>query len=509
MLGHKDISLLTDFVEKIKESIISVVPVMAIVVLLDATITPLGKGQLQQFLAGGVLLILGLSIFLMGADIGLVPFGQRVGSALTHKRNLGIMLFASFAIGFAITIAEPDVQVLAEQVSTTMPSLNKGALLVMIAVGVGLFLLIGTGRVVLQVPLRLLLTLFYIALFGLCAFIDPGFVGVAFDAGGATTGPITVPFIMAMGVGVASAGRTKEGSEDSSFGLVGLASIGPIAAVAVFGILGTGGIAEAPAGDVASVAFSTADAFLAIMPHISLEIFLALLPLFIMFVIFQVLLLKLPARQVRRLVFGMVYSFAGLVIFMTGVSGGFSPVGKALGMALGSFAGGAMLVPVGFLLGAVVVCAEPAVWVLTQQIEKVSGGYIQRRIMFAALSLSIAVAVVLGMLRVITGMSIWFVLVPGYALALVLTRFCPRLFTAIAFDSGGVASGPMATTFVLSLTLGASAGTGGNPVTDAFGMIAMIAMAPLITIQFLGLIFKHLEKRRMELDESDRTGEGA
>jgi hypothetical protein len=225
---------------------------------------------------------------------------------------------------------------------------------------------------------------------------------------------------------------------------------------------------------------------------------MALLPLFVIFVVFQVLLLKLPVRQVRRMIFGLVYCLLGLILFMAGVFGGFSPVGKSLGIALGGFAGGLVLIPVGFILGAVVVCAEPAVWILNQQIEELSGGHIKRTIMLAALSISIAAAVVLGMLRVVTGMSIWFVLLPGYALALVLTRFCPPLFTAIAFDSGGVASGPMATTFVLSVTLGASAALGGNPATDAFGMIAMIAMAPLITIQLLGMIFKHVEKRRKE-----------
>ncbi|MDL2210077.1 DUF1538 domain-containing protein [Desulfovibrio sp. OttesenSCG-928-O18] len=500
--------MIADFVEKIKESVISVVPIMAIVVVLNATIAPLGEGQLVQFLVGGVLLILGLSIFLVGADIGMVPFGQRVGSALTRKRSLGLMLFASFAIGFAITIAEPDVQVLADQVSTIMPSLNKGTLLVMIAVGVGLFLLIGTGRIIIQIPLRRLLVVFYLLLFAACAFVDPGFVGVAFDAGGATTGPITVPFIMAMGVGVASAGRAKEGSDDSSFGLVGLASIGPIAAVAAFGMTAKGGMVEAAVQDAAPKALSVVDTFLSILPHIIQEIFLALLPLFVIFFVFQILLLKLPAQQVRRMVFGLVYAFIGLVIFMTGVSGGFSPVGKSLGMALGSFADGAALVPVGFLLGAVVVCAEPAVWILTQQIEEVSGGYIKRKIMLVALSLGVALAVVFGMLRVVTGMSIWFVLVPGYALALILTRFCPGLFTAIAFDSGGVASGPMATTFVLSVTLGASAAVGGNPATDAFGMIAMIAMAPLITIQLLGMIFKQLEKRQKEREEAHKKGSG-
>jgi hypothetical protein len=269
-----------------------------------------------------------------------------------------------------------------------------------------------------------------------------------------------------------------------------------------------GGMAQVAGEELPAAASSLADAFLPILPHVVQDIFLALLPLLLIFVVFQVLLLKLPARRARRMVFGLVYCFIGLTLFMTGVSGGFSPAGRSLGAALGAFSGGAALIPIGCLLGAVVVCAEPAVWILNQQIEELSGGYIRRRIMLFALSASIAGAVVLGMLRVVTGMSIWYVLLPGYALALLLTRFCPPLFTAIAFDSGGVASGPMATTFVLSVTLGASAALGGNPATDAFGMIAMIAMAPLVTVQFLGLIFKQLEKRRREW-EGQRTQEVA
>ncbi|MDR1686699.1 MAG: DUF1538 domain-containing protein [Desulfovibrio sp.] len=491
---------MSDFFEKFKESTISVVPIMVIVVLLNLTIAPLGEGQLPQFLVGGVLLILGLSIFLLGAEIWMVPFGRLVGSALTRKRSLSLMLSASFAIGFAVTIAEPDVQVLAAQVSGIMPGMDRTLLLMMIAAGVGFFLLIGSGRIVMQVPLRYLLIGFYIALFGVCSLVDPGFVGVSFDAGGATTGPVTVPFIMAMGVGVASAKSRKDHADgDDSFGLVGLASIGPVAAVAVFGLTSGSRMSEAAAEQGAAAALSGMDVFASVLPHIVVEIALALLPLLVIFVIFQILLLHLPAEKLKRMLFGFIYAYIGLVAFMTGVSGGFSPVGKSLGFALGSFSEAALL-PVGFLLGAVVVCAEPAVWILTRQIEEISGGYIQRKIMFAALSVSIAAAVVLGMLRVVTGMSIWFVLIPGYALALVLTMFCPPLFTAVAFDSGGVASGPMATTFVLSLTLGASMACGGNPATDAFGMIAMIAMGPLITIQLLGMIFHRLEKRGKQRD---------
>ena len=487
--------MISNFTQKLHESVVSVAPIMAIVVLLHFTIAPLPEGQLGQFILGGALLILGLTIFLIGADLGMIPFGQRVGSALTRKRNLLLLMVAAFSIGFAITIAEPDVQVLVSQVNAAMPSIKKSSLLYMIALGVGFFLVAGCVRTVMQWPLRYLLIFFYALVFICCAFVEPAFMGVAFDAGGATTGPITVPFIMALGLGVASAVKKKEG-DDSSFGLVGMASIGPIAAVAIMGLMSDGGLEGADAGSADDVARKALLAhFLHLLPDVSHEIAMALLPLLLIFAFFQVTLLRLPFQQVKRMVLGLVYAFVGLVLFMTGVNGGFSPAGQSLGFALGSLADGWALIPIGLVLGAVVVCAEPAVWVLNEQVEDVSGGYIRRRVMLVALSISVAFAVALGMLRVITGISIWWVVLPGYLLALGLTKFCPPLFTAIAFDSGGVASGPMSTTFVLSLTLGASIAVGGNPATDAFGMIAMIAMAPLITIQLLGMIFKLMESR--------------
>jgi hypothetical protein len=370
----------------------------------------------------------------------------------------------------------------------------------MIAVGVGVFLVIGMLRVVLQLPLPMLLIGFYIVVFWACTYSQPGFVCVAFDAGGATTGPITVPFIMAMGIGVASAAKRKEG-DDNSFGFVGLASIGPIAAVAVMGMFSDIDMDKAQSAVESGETYTLIGRFLAEVPHVTLDIFVALAPMFIILVIFQLTLLRLPGEQVKRMILGMIYAFIGLVIFMVGVNGGFTPIGRSLGMSLGVIAGGWVLIPIGLVLGAVVVCAEPAVWVLNEQVEEVSGGYIKRRIMLAALSISVALAVAVGMFRVVTGLSIWYIILPGYALALILTRWCPPLFTAIAFDSGGVASGPMSTTFVLALTLGAAISSGGNPATDAFGMVAMIAMAPLITIQILGLVFKRLERRQAAMNQ--------
>ncbi len=489
----------TNFYEKFKESALTVAPVMFVVLLLNFTFVPLGDGQLGQFLLGGFLLIVGLAIFLLGTDIGIVPFGQKVGSSLTQLRRLWPMLVATLAIGFAVTIAEPDVQLLAIQVTNLNPDLSRPALIGSVALGVGVFIMIGILRVILRLSLPIMLSVFYLLVFIVAYYAGPNYAGVAFDSGGVTTGPVTVPFIMALGLGVAATAK-KSDSQDAGFGLVGLASIGPVLAVAFLGVMmgdGAGSEGGESSSHTPPAGLSLVDHFLHIVPQVTSEISMALVPIIFIFLICQLTLLKLPRQQLRRIITGFVYTFIGLVIFMTGVSGGFSPVGSSLGQSLATY-GAAALIPVGLILGAVVVCAEPAVWVLTKQVEDLSNGYIRRTIMITALSVSVALAVVLGLTRVLTGLSIWYFLIPGYLIALSLTRLTPPLFTAVAFDSGGVASGPMSAAFLLSLTLGASISHGGNPTTDAFGMVAMIAMAPLITIQILGIIFKIKEEKALK-----------
>ena len=483
--------------EKFKESLFSVSPIMAIVVLLHWTVIPLGE-TLWSFLVGGALLIVGLSIFLLGTDIAMVPIGQKAGAALTSRKNMPLMLGAGFVIGFLVTVAEPDVQVLATQVSGVDASISPVALVLMIAVGVGLFVAIAMGRVLLRIPLRLLLTVCYLLVFACAALTSPAFLGIAFDAGGATTGPMTVPFIMALGIGVAAV-RSDGGSGDQSFGFIGLASIGPIMAVLVLGMFFQGG--NAPVAEAVEELTTPAlhEQFLLLVPEVAGEVAQALGPLALLFVAFQFLLLRMPPIRLLKIGVGLVYTFVGLVLFFVGVKGGFIPAGAELGGMVARMEHNGALIPLGFLLGAVVVCAEPAVWVLNAQVEQVSGGHIRKNIMLASLSIGVACSVGIAMFRVMTGLSIWWFLIPGYALALGLTRFCPPMFTAIAFDSGGVASGPMASTFILAFTLGASGALGGNPITDAFGVIAMIAMTPLLTIQILGILYASTERRRARL----------
>lgn len=491
-----------NILQKSKETLSSVLPIMGIVLLLGVTIAPLGWSLLGRFLVGGVLVIAGLTIFLLGIDIGVIPIGERSGAALAAKRNLPLLLFAAFAIGFIVTVAEPDVQVLADQVKGIAPSVNKWALIFMIAAGIGLFVSLGILRTILSLPLNVLLVVSYALVF-LLAFFTPGtFQGVAFDSGGATTGPMTVPFIMALGVGVAAV-RTKSGSSsssDDSFGLTGIASIGPIAAVCLYGIIlshtgSPAAVADATAEPATVAESASLTVFFELLPAVSQEVVHALLPLIAMAVIFQLTLIKMPPFQVFRMVRGFALSFVGLVLFLVGANGGFMPAGERLGEVLGALTAesalwSALFVAIGFAFGAVVVIAEPAVWVLTDQVESVSGGTIKRRVMLVALSAGVATSIALSMLRVLTGFSLWYVLIPGYALSLALSFACPKLFTGIAFDSGGVASGTMTSTFILSFTLGASRASGGNPAVDAFGVIALVAMTPLIAIQILGVVFR-------------------
>jgi len=482
---------------KFKETLTSVIPIMIIVIILGLTIAPIGYELIIQFAIGGALLIIGLTIFLLGVELGIQPIGEEVGAKITQKRNLALLLVVAFVTGFFVTAAEPDVQVLADQLWNVNNTINKQQLVLMIAVGVGLLVAIGLLRTVLGWSYRVILILLYAVIFALAAVTPPEYLAVAFDSGGATTGPMTVPFIMALGVGVAA---VRSGSGDS-FGLTGIASIGPIAMVLLFGILAGQTQGAAPTGGNVE-AVTGLGLFVYLLPDVFSEVLMALAPLVVLFAIFQFALLKMPPKRLARIIMGLIYSFIGLIFFFIGVKGGFVPAGTKLGQALGSLTLSGSVWPllfvcaVGAVFGAVVVCAEPAIWVLTNEVEEISGGTIKRKVLLVTLSVGVASAIALSMLRVLLGFSIWYYLIPGYALSLLLTLFCPKLFTAIAFDSGGVASGPMTSTFILAFTLGVSTVCGGNPITDAFGVIAIVAMIPLIAIQVLGLLYKARQGRK-------------
>ena len=491
-------------VEKLKEAAASVLPVTAIVAVLCLVLVPVDVGLMLSFLFGSALLILGMGMFTLGAELSMTRIGNLIGARMTKSKKLWFILVVSLLLGIAITMAEPDLQVLAANV----PAIDKTVLIMTVSVGVGLFLVLCMVRILFRIPLRRLLIICYALVF-LGAFLsERGMLSVAFDSGGVTTGPMTVPFIMALGVGVASI-RSDENAKTDSFGLVALCSIGPVLAVMLLGIIYRPDTAAAAQTAVSQIETSVqlgAD-YLHALPHYIAEIAMALLPIFVFFLLFQIFTLRLRKLPFMKIVIGMVYTFAGLVLFLTGVNVGFSPLGYVLGGAMVEQGLSWLLVPLAMLMGWFIIDAEPAVYILNKQVEELTSGAISARAMGMSLSIAVALANGLAMVRVLTGAPILYFVVPGYLLALGLTFFVPPTFTAIAFDSGGVASGPLTATFMLPLAMGACGAVGGNVMTDAFGIVALVAMMPLITVQVMGGIYVLKSRAKPEAQPELTFGE--
>ena len=472
--------------EKLNEAAASVLPISLIVMAICLVLVPMDAGLMLSFILATAMLILGMGLFTLGAEMSMSRIGNYMGSKLTKSRSLPLILSVSFALGVAITVAEPDLQVLAGNV----PDIDSAVLILTVSVGVGFFLTLCMVRILFSIPLRTMLIVFYAIVFAAAFLSDRSILAVAFDSGGVTTGPMTVPFIMALGVGVASI-RSDENAKADSFGLVGLCSIGPILSVLLLGAIYKTQPSQA-AGAAVSGAATTVEMgrdYLHALPHYLQEVTVALLPIIVFFLIFQFLSLRLRKLPFLRIMMGILYTYAGLVLFLTGVNVGFSPVGYALGAALTEGRKLWLLAPLAMLMGWFIINAEPAVHILNKQVEELSAGAISAKAMGMSLSIAVSAAGGLAMLRVITGVSIMYFLVPGYLIALILSFFVPRTFTAIAFDSGGVASGPLTATFMLPFAMGACEALGGSVMTDAFGLVALVAMMPLITVQVMGAIY--------------------
>lgn len=477
----------TKLQEKMNEALKAVLPIIGIVLLLCFTIAPISPSILMAFLLGAVLLIVGMMFFTLGVELSMTPMGERVGTCMTRTKKLGVMIFLSFILGFIITISEPDLQVLAEQV----PSVPNLVLILAVACGVGIFLIIALLRMLFGIALPYMLVFFYAVVFLLAFFVPDNFLAVAFDSGGVTTGPMTVPFIMALGVGI-SAIRSDKHAADDSFGLVALCSIGPILSVLVLGLLYRPKGGEYVPASVPDIETSVElwKLFTQGFPKYMTEMAVSLLPIIVFFAVFQLIYREIHRRMLIKIGIGLFYTYIGLFLFLTGVNVGFMPAGNYLGQVIAANPYRVIIVPIGMLIGYFIVRAEPAVFVLTRQVEEITSGAISSKAMERSLSIGVAVSLGLAMIRVLTGISIFWFLIPGYGIALILSVLVPKIFTAIAFDSGGVASGPMTATFLLPFAMGACVSVGGNIVTDAFGVVAMVAMTPLITIQILGLVYK-------------------
>lgn len=485
--------------EKTLESLAAVLPITGIVLALSIFLVPLEIGTVVMFFVGAILLIVGMGMFQLGAEMAMSPLGEGIGVQLSKSKHKWMIAVVSFVMGMLITVAEPDLQVLSNQV----PAVPNMTLILTVAVGVGIFLAVAVLRIVFKIKLSNLLMILYAGVLILSFFIPKDFFAVAFDSGGVTTGPITVPFIMAMGVGLSSVRGDKNASSDS-FGLVALSSIGPIVAVMLLGLFYTPEEAAYTAAEVTQVATmqDVVHAFVVKLPDYFKEVLISILPIFVMFVIFQCISRRYRHRQILQIVVGFFYTYVGLVFFLCGVNVGFAPVGTMLGRELAATEQKWLLVPIGMLIGYFIVKAEPAIQILNRQVQSVTNGIISAKSMNQCLSIGVAVSLGLAMLRILTGVPLQWIIIPGYIIALILSKNVPPIFVGIAFDSGGVASGPMTSTFLLPLCIGACEMLGGNIMTDAFGVVALVAMTPLIAIQIMGVQYK-LKVNKLQKNEDE------
>ncbi len=484
---------------KILESLSSVLPILGIVLVLSVILVPLEVGTVVMFFVGAIMLIFGMGMFQLGAEMAMSPLGEGIGVQMSRSKKIVLTAAGSLLMGILITIAEPDLQVLSNQV----PSIPNMTLILTVAIGVGIFLALAVLRIVLRINLSYLLMGLYGVLLIISFFVPKDFLAVAFDSGGVTTGPITVPFIMAMGVGLSAIRGDKDASSDS-FGLVALSSVGPIIAVMILGCFYNPQDTVYAAAEVPTVTTmrDVVRTFAVDIPHYAKEVMISVLPILAMFLVFQLVSHRYQKRQKQRIIVGFLYTYIGLVVFLCGVNVGFAPVGTMLGHDLAGGKQKWLLIPIGMLIGYYIVKAEPAIQILNRQVQTVTNGTVSEKAMNRCLSIGVAVSVGLSMLRVLTKLPIQWIIIPGYILALVLSRLVPKIFVGIAFDSGGVASGPMTSTFLLPLCIGACETLGGNIMTDAFGVISLVALTPLIAVQIMGLQYGFKLKKQQKITKS-------
>ncbi len=484
----------------IKDNAKAVFPLALVVVLLNLTLVPIGWSLVLRFLVGSILVIFGLSLFLVGVDIGITPMGSLTGTSLVKTNKLYVVLLGGLILGFMISIAEPGLMVLASQIDfVTLGALSSRMILVVVSIGFAIMVALGFLRVVLNISLKVFLLVCYIIVFILAFFTQPEFLAIAFDASGATTGILAVPFLLALAIGISSLRKDSKASEEDSFGLVAFASVGAIMAVMVLNLLiGAQDYAVASLEPVEVESVSILQPFLTFIPDALSESFISLLPLTAALFILQKILFKLGKEQFAKIVKGFLYAFVGLIVFLVGVNGGFMEVSSVMGFGLASLGNKIWLVLISFYLGFFTIIAEPAVYVLTHQIEDVTSGSIKRKAVNGALSIGVGLAVVMAVIRILTpSIQLWHYLLPGYIIAIAMMRFVPTLFVGIAFDAGGVATGPMTATFILAFVQGAaSAFEGANLLRDGFGMIALVAMWPILTLQILGFIYQARSKKQ-------------
>ena len=457
------------------------------------------------FLRGSFLIIVGLTFFLHGMDLGIMPIGSFLGSSLIRSKNVLFILVSGGVIAFLVAVAEPNLLILGRQVEENVSNLSAITLLIVASIGLSLAIILSLVRTIFQLPFKFIILLVYGLIFALSPFVSPLYVSIALDTGGAITGPLTVPFIISFGVGSASV-RSDVAAHDDNFGYTGVAVASPILLVLLYAVFSKflSGVTIAPIEQGLGQATALTSDLLSLLPSTMWSVFLSILPLAILLLVFQFLLLHIPPQALRKIIMGFIYSYIGLCFFFLGTNTAFIPIAEVLGKLLSLLSYNWIALPIAFVIGGVVVCSEPAAWALIAQVEEISEGNIRTPIMLFALALGTSVFVALAIAKILFNFSIWFLIIPSYLLICILTIFTPPLFSAIAFDSGSVASGPISSAFVLPLALGFSSQFSSGSASNAFGLIAMTSLSPLITIQILGCMFEGKKRRALRKTEIER-----
>lgn len=483
---------------KLKEVALSVIPIMVIVTILNFTFVPLETSVYWRFIVGSLMIIFGLTIFLIGIDIGVTPVGQLFGSKLAKSNKIWIVALFGLFLGFVISVAEPDLEILARQIeTTTQGAITASELVIYVSIGVAVLVMLGLIRILFDIPLYKILLVIYGLILLTMIIVPQSMVAIAFDSSGATTGALTVPFILALAVGVSNLKRNGKKSEKDSFGLVALASGGAIIGVLLLSLIKDVDTLSGSLESTPDIGNKILIPFLQAIPEEALNALISLAPILLIFIASNIFIFKMYRRQFVTIMKGFIYVFVGLILFLVGAHKGFMEVGATIGQEVALMDQKIWLFLISFVIGLTIVLAEPAVYVLTHQIEAITSGYVNRKFVSLFLSLAMGMALSLNMLRILVpGIHLWHILVPGYIIALGLMFFTPKLFVGIAFDAGGVASGPMSATFVLTFAQGVAFSSPATGIVEnAFGMIALIALMPIISIEILGLLFKIKSKK--------------
>ncbi|NLL00174.1 MAG: DUF1538 domain-containing protein, partial [Clostridiales bacterium] len=476
--------------DKTKEVTKTLFPVVALVLIISLTIVDVQNDVILRFLVGSVLLLLGLTIFLWGVDLAMDPIGEHMSKEVAMSKSPIKIAILSCLLGFLITVAEPDLLILGDQVEgASGGSLGSSIIVYMVSLGVGVMVSLGVFRLLRDRPLNKFMAITYGIILVLAFLVSEEFLAIAFDASGATTGALTTPFVLALSLGLSNVKGGKN-AEENSFGLVGIMSSGPILAVMLLSIISRQKNIQGDAGEYIFQE-GVLGPILEAIPHLFIESLIALLPITILFFIFNFARFRIKKGEIVGIIKGLTFTLLGLVIFLTAVNSGFMDMGRVLGMEIAKMNKG-LLIGIGFVLGLIVVLVEPAVHVLGEQIEEVTGGHIPVNLIRMTLSLGVGTAIALSMVRIVVPeVKLWYFLLPGFAIAILLSFKSNPIFVGIAYDAGGVASGPMTATFVLAFAQGAATSIEtANVLVDGFGVIAMVAMAPVLSIMILGTIFQ-------------------